>query len=115
MQRHSRRSVLKAGALGTLSAMLPRVGRAAEVRTVINDASRLNPTLRGELKEAAGPMNRYRLGALCPRCAGEGAEAELHNVRRHEGACALVTGSRPLGQANKRGRWGSWALSQQPR
>jgi FAD/FMN-containing dehydrogenase len=90
MPSHSRRFVLKAGALATLNAALSGAGRGAEFRTVINDASRLNPTpvmrhvllkpsapdalierLRGELKDAAAQGRPFALGVARHSMGGQ--------------------------------------------
>lgn len=90
MGGHSRRSFLKAGALGALSAALPRSVQGAEFRTVINDASQLNPTpvarhvtlkphstetlierLRGELKDAAAERRPFALGVARHSMGGQ--------------------------------------------
>lgn len=72
---------MKGAALGALGTLVPRIARSAEFRTVINDASRLNPTpvakhiilrpevgepvietLRREMKDAAAERRPFAVG-----------------------------------------------------
>ena len=90
MNRPTRRSFVKASAAGALTALLPRPARSAEFRTVVNDASRLNPTpvvkhtilkpestdvlietLRRELKEATEQRRPLAIGSARHSMGGQ--------------------------------------------
>jgi FAD/FMN-containing dehydrogenase len=90
MPHYSRRSILKAGATLGVSATLPLASRAAELRTIVNDASLLNPTpvarhlrlkpdataslierLRAELREARAERRPVAVGVARHSMGGQ--------------------------------------------